>query len=110
MPESRPQKYFGSLNDCPITDDPTRFPSRSIKLPFDCFGKAARATPVTSKGYAAPVRTVIRASMTRAGRNSDSMAMLPSRKVHDDQQEVDQLDANERHDETAEAVNQNVLR
>src|ERR1700678_3714682 len=31
--EMRPQKYFGSWKDWPISDDPTALPSRMIRLP-----------------------------------------------------------------------------
>ena len=32
--DGRPQKYFGSSNDWPISSEPTSLPSRTIRLPF----------------------------------------------------------------------------
>ena len=38
--DGRPQKYLGSANGWPISAEPTTLPSRSIRLPFACAGRA----------------------------------------------------------------------
>jgi hypothetical protein len=65
--ERRPQKYFGSSKGCPMSADPTSFPSRRIRLPLACAGKTTWAMPVTRRGYARPVRRVNSTRMMIAG-------------------------------------------
>ena len=44
--ERRPQKYFGSWKDWPISADPTGLPSRMTRLPDTCLGKTALPPPL----------------------------------------------------------------
>ena len=48
--DKRPQKYFGSWKDWPISADPTALPSRSIKLPAACSGNASLPIAVMVNG------------------------------------------------------------
>src|SRR4051812_7023209 len=48
--DGRGQKYFGSVNGWPIRREPIGLPSRTIRLPPACRGKATRATAVTTPG------------------------------------------------------------
>jgi hypothetical protein len=52
--ESLPQKYFGSSNGCPISEDPEGLLSFMIMLPFACAGKSTCAIAVTARGYSPP--------------------------------------------------------
>src|ERR1700722_7414395 len=45
--ERRPQKYFGSSNDCPMSREPTVLPFWTMRLPLAWDGNAAWAMPVT---------------------------------------------------------------
>src|SRR4051812_10063522 len=48
--EGRPQKYLGSSNGWPISEEPTTLPSRTMRLPLAWRGKASWAMPVTTAG------------------------------------------------------------
>src|SRR6187402_2700861 len=48
--DGRPWKYLPDVNDCPMSSDPMTLPSRTIRLPCDCFGKMASAMPVMASG------------------------------------------------------------
>src|SRR5689334_3367845 len=48
--DGRLQKYLGSSKACPMSSEPTTFPSLTIRLPFAWCGKSAWAIPVTSSG------------------------------------------------------------
>src|SRR5262245_63251155 len=77
------------------------------RLPAACSGKASRATIVTKPGYRIPVTTVSSPKTTSAGRSSRIM-LLTSGPSGRRQQNVDRLDADERHGDAAEAVDQEV--
>src|SRR5207244_12792061 len=71
--DGRPQKYLGSSNGWPISDEPTTLPSFTMRLPFAWRGKTTFAMPVTTSGYTPPVMTVKAKSMTSAGRRCDGL-------------------------------------
>jgi hypothetical protein len=71
--ESRPQKYFASWNDWPISEDPTTLPLRINRLPDTWSGKTALPMPVTTKGYTRPVSTVSTTNNTSRGRSISFM-------------------------------------
>ena len=48
--DTRPQKYFGSWNDWPMSFEPTALPLRVTRLPDTWLGNAALPIPVTAKG------------------------------------------------------------
>src|SRR5262245_63297214 len=48
--EGRPQKYFGSSNGWPISDEPTTLPSLTSRLPFAWYGNTSWAMTVTITG------------------------------------------------------------
>ena len=48
--DGRPQKYFGSVNDWPISTEPTGLPSFTIRLPLARCGKISWASPVAASG------------------------------------------------------------
>ncbi len=71
--EMRPQKYFDSWNDWPISAEPTGLPSRMTRLPDTWLGKTALPIPVTAMGYTRPVSTVSNANKTSNGRSTRFM-------------------------------------
>src|SRR5579883_1863914 len=103
----RPQKYLGLSKGWPMSVEPTTLPFCSMRLPAACLGNAAFATPFTSSGYATPVIRVSARSATSAGRICESMA-LASRQVKSDEEQIDDLDADERHHDAAEPVDEQV--
>src|ERR1700759_5326472 len=54
--DGRGQKYFGSVNACPMSSEPSEWPSFSITLPFAACAQIVCAIPVTASGYNTPVR------------------------------------------------------
>src|SRR5713226_2656095 len=52
--ESRPQKYYGSSNGCPISVEPIACPSRLINLPCAWRGRAPGLAPSSLGGRRAP--------------------------------------------------------
>src|SRR5262249_24432534 len=48
--DGRPWKYLSLSNTCPIKEDPTTFPSCSMKLPDARCGKITPAIPVMASG------------------------------------------------------------
>src|SRR5262245_66136908 len=48
--DGRLQKYFGSSNGWPISEDPTTLPPTVMRLPLAWAGNTAWATPVTIAG------------------------------------------------------------
>ena len=70
LADSRPQKYFGCWNDCPISVEPTALPSTVTMLPAAAAGNSSRPSPVHTSGYTSPVRTVSRMNKTMSGRSN----------------------------------------
>src|SRR5512146_1629355 len=90
-----------------MSRDPTGLPSFTMRLPAACPGKRTLATAVTTRGYAIPVTTVMTMSRVTAGRSTYFMASF-SDQVHDLEQHIDDLDTDERHQDAAEAVDEQI--
>src|SRR5258708_7423466 len=106
--ERRPQKYFGSWNDWPISEEPTALPSRITRLPDAWFGKTALPIPVTTMGYTIPVSTVSNTNNTSNERSIRLMIRTPLNQLQCRQHHVDQLDAGEGHENAPHAVDQEI--
>src|SRR5262249_28875446 len=84
-------------------------PSRTIRLPLACPGKMAWATPVTTTGYTTPVKTLSSTRTTIAGFSWSMCAAPLSRPSHPaerGQDHVDELDAEEGHEDSSHTVDQ----
>src|SRR5581483_3371254 len=90
--EGRLQKYFGSLNGCPMRLDPIALPLRTIRLPPAWVGKRTWPIPVTTSGHTIPVMAIRRRKRTTAGRTIEFMSGLPSDELREHQCEIAQLD------------------
>src|SRR5690349_12249833 len=64
--------------------------------------------PVIASGYARPVMMVSATTITRAGRSSFNIVSFPLCEAGSTDDEVDRLDPDERDDDAAEAVDQQV--
>src|SRR5581483_379016 len=106
--EGRLQKYFGSLNGCPMRLDPIALPLRTIRLPPAWVGKRTWPIPVTTSGHTIPVMAIRRRKRTTAGRTIEFMSGLPSDEVREHQCEIDQLDTQEGDDDSPQSVDQKV--
>src|SRR6478736_6187941 len=105
--DGRLQKYFGSANGCPISSEPSALPPRSMMLPLAASWNRNCAVPVTSIGYTTPQSIVIAASIEIDWRTILPM-VTPSDEAKRDEQHVDDLDAEERHGDSADPVDQQV--
>src|SRR6476660_4514544 len=100
--------------------EPTTLPLRSISWPFALSGKATCAIPVITSGYTMPrisvVTIVIRTAAVRffpmfmmflhRRRGRSEVRFLREMQCRDD--DVDDLDADERRDDATDAVDQQV--
>src|SRR5262245_12087299 len=99
------QKYFGSLNGCPIRPEPATLPPSMTRLPSACAEKADSAMIETANGYTTPVSSVRATSMRKPCRSA-VMFGIPSDQSESAEQQIDDLDADEGNDDAAEPVDQ----
>src|SRR5512135_1704399 len=88
--------------------DPTTTPFRSISCPFALSGNIIWARPVTTRGYTSPNRTVV-ASVINTAVSRFLFISGPLREPDPRDQHVDQLDPDERHHDSAESVDEQVV-
>src|SRR5207247_1788788 len=93
-----------SVKFCPMSEEPTARPLEMTMEPFARDGNAARAMPVTTSGYRTPVTIVMTSSIRIAAGSCRLISVHPQGR----DREVHQLDPDERSDDPAHAVDQEV--
>ena len=99
------------MNDWPISVEPTGLPSRMTRLPAAWPGKATWPMPVTASGYRTPQASVSAPNRTSAGRRDGfhgNSVNVDQARLSSDKHHVDQLDADERQQDAADAIDQQV--
>src|SRR5580692_4355368 len=105
--EILPQKYLGSENGWLISDEPISLPSAAIRLPEASRANNRCPTKVTASGYTTPVSTVSTQKITNKGRNVRFMVYS----LHPSQgrkRQIDELDADKRHGDAAQAIDEQI--
>src|ERR1700752_1551907 len=88
-----------------MSAEPTTRPPELTRLPDACCGNTRRARPVTSSGYASPVRIRVAAAIRRDTTAGDLIA-ASSGESQDRYGEVDRLNAEERSHDASGSIDE----